>query len=155
MGKRHNLCQTRIYGIYYAIKKRCYNKNCDAYKNYGGRGIAMCTEWENSFMAFYNWAMLNGYKDDLTIDRIDVNGNYEPTNCRWVSRKIQNRNTRKNISITYNNKTQLMSDWSKEMNIPIGTLHRRFNQYDSLEYVFYNGNINTLINKQKRELKKI
>ena len=75
------------------------------YKNYGARGIKICDEWKNDFKAFYDWAMSNGYADNLTIDRIDVNGNYEPSNCRWVTKEIQNKNTRRNINITYNGKT--------------------------------------------------
>ena len=89
-GKRYE----RLYSIYCDMKKRCYNKKCIGYKNYGGKGIAVCKEWLDDFNSFYSWAMENGYAEKLTIDRIDSSGNYEPSNCQWITRSenISRRN---------------------------------------------------------------
>ena len=92
--KTHGLGYTRLYRIWADIKTRILNSKNKHYINYGGRGIDICEEWKNDFMSFYDWAMLNGYSDELSIDRIDNNGNYEPSNCRWVGDNIQARNQR-------------------------------------------------------------
>lgn len=87
---------TRIYDIWRDMRNRCYLPNIKNYKYYGGRGITVCSEWigDKGFQNFYNWALTNGYNDSLTIDRIDVDGNYEPDNCRWVTKSVQNANRR-------------------------------------------------------------
>lgn len=96
----HHMSNTRIYSIYKSIKRRCFNENSENYASYGGRGISVCNEWcdrENGFVNFYNWAMANGYSDELTIERIDVNGNYEPSNCTWIPNHEQAFNKRNTI----------------------------------------------------------
>lgn len=108
--------------VYKDMKARCYNKNSVSYKNYGGRGIIMCEEWKNDFMSFYNWAIQNGYDENKTrkeqsIDRINVNGNYDPNNCRWISMRQQANNTRKNTFLKYKNTIKTMAQWSRILKI--------------------------------------
>ena len=99
--KTHGLNSTRLYKIWKEIKRRTLNPKHKQYKDYGGRGITICDEWKNDFMPFYNWALSNGYSDELSIDRIDNDGNYCPENCRWTTRTMQSRNQR----IQKNNKS--------------------------------------------------
>lgn len=104
---KHSMTGTRIYRIYRGMKNRCYNTNEKDYKDYGERGIKICNEWfnkENGFMNFYNWAISSGYTDELSIERKNVNGNYEPNNCTWIPLETQAQNTRKNIRVAYKNK---------------------------------------------------
>lgn len=114
---KHSLSNTRLFKIWINMKDRCFNEKNSAYKNYGGRGINVCEEWSMDFMNFYNWAITNGYNDNLTIDRIDNNGNYKPDNCRWATRKEQGRNKRNNIKILYQNKIYCVSELAELMRI--------------------------------------
>ena len=127
---KHGKSDSRIYKIYTHIKGRCFSTTHDNYHNYGGRGITICDEWldkDNGFMNFYNWAMENGYSDDLTIDRIDVNGNYEPSNCRWATRLEQANNKRNSTYVTYKNETHTITEWARKMGFNYGTLKSRLN----------------------------
>ena len=133
LAVKHNMSHTRIYRIWKTLRKRCNNPNDTNYKYYGKRGISVCKDWDNDFMSFYNWAMQNGYEDNLTIDRIDNNGNYEPGNCRWVDMKTQNSNNRNNHKITYNNKTLTLTQWSIIYDIPYQTLATRLHRGWTIE----------------------
>lgn len=124
---KHNLCNHRIYRIYRGIKRRCYNKNEKAFINYGGRGISICEEWRNDFKSFYNWAIANGYQENLTIDRIDVNGNYEPINCRWTDMKTQQRNRRNNHLVTFNGETKCIAEWAEILGYSRSKIERSIN----------------------------
>ena len=124
----HGMSNTRIHKTWQNMKTRCYNKNYIQYKDYGGRGVKVCDEWRNSFKAFYAWAMSHGYEDTLTIDRIDNNGNYTPYNCRWVTTKQQNRNTRKTRKYAINGVTKCLKDWCRFYNIRYSTVLDRLNK---------------------------
>ena len=121
----HGLSKSRLHRIWSAMKDRCSNPKNMGYKNYTARGISVCDEWKNSFIAFKEWALANGYKDNLTIDRIDNNGNYEPSNCRWATRNQQARNTSRTLKISFNGKTQCAVDWAKEVGISAETIRDR------------------------------
>lgn len=118
----HNLSHTRLYKIWMGMKQRCEKSYCHAYKWYGERGISVCSKWKENFQEFYDWSMNNGYADNLTIDRIDVNGNYEPSNCRWIPIGEQARNTRVSKYITYKEETKSVEEWSRITGIKHNTL---------------------------------
>ena len=120
-GKRH----TKIYAVYCTMKARCLNKNDLRYKFYGGKGVKVCDEWLHDFQAFYDWAMVNGYSDGLTIDRIDVNGNYEPSNCRWVNSTTQANNKTNNVFIEYKGEKKTIAEWAKELGLTYTALYQR------------------------------
>ena len=121
----HGLRKHRLYRIWSNIKTRCYNVNDPHYERWGAKGITVCDEWRNDFKAFYDWSMTNGYSDELTIDRINTNGNYEPTNCRWVTLAENNRNKNRVKYITFNGKTQTIGQWTKELGLGKETIRER------------------------------
>ena len=123
----HRMSNTRLYHIWMNMRKRCYDKNYDSYYLYGGRGIKVCEEWKSS-NAFIEWALNNGYTDTLTLERIDVNGNYEPSNCKWATMKEQGNNRRNNHFLTYNGITKTISQWSEIVGIKRTTLYARINR---------------------------
>ena len=114
---------------------RCYLPSQTSYNRYGGRGIAVCDEWHD-FMNFYNWSIKNGYSDNLTIDRIDNDGNYEPSNCRWATRIEQSNNVSRNKRLTYKGRTMTVSQWSRELGIDRRTLDKRIRKKWPLERIF-------------------
>lgn len=122
----HGLSKTRLYEIWCGMKKRCYNSKAKAYSRYGGRGIIICQEWLNDFMNFYNWSISNGYQEDLSIDRIDVNGNYEPNNCRWANDKEQSLNKRDTIYFNLFVIDKPLIEWCKYAQIKYGRAYQRY-----------------------------
>lgn len=123
--KTHGKSNTKLYRVWNSIKQRCYNPTDKFYYCYGGRGINVCDEWRNDFATFYDWAIHNGYRENLTIDRIDVNGNYVPSNCRWVDNKTQQRNRRDRETVLFNGKDMTLVEISEETGISLATLWER------------------------------
>lgn len=128
LNKIHGHKNDRLYNIWARMKQRCENPKLYGYKDYGGRGITVCAEW-HEFTPFYDWAMTHGYKENLTIDRIDLNGNYEPSNCRWVTMKVQANNKRRNHLITLNGETHTISEWARITGINKSTIRNRIVLY--------------------------
>lgn len=122
--KSHGGKGTKLYEVWSAMRQRCYCKTNRSYKYYGARGIGICPEWA-SFANFRAWAFENGYKEKLTLDRIDNNGNYEPDNCRWVTMKEQINNRRTTKMVTYNGQTMTVYAWAERLNIQYDTLYQR------------------------------
>jgi len=123
----HGMSKTRLYIIWNDMKQRCNYPQLDCYKNYGGRGISYCDEWEK-FEPFAKWALANGYADDLTLDRIDNNGNYSPENCRWTTKEMQDRNKRTNRYITFNGETHTIGDWASMTGIDRTVIAKRLDK---------------------------
>ncbi|MFB5758921.1 hypothetical protein [Paenibacillus medicaginis] len=125
---RHGMANSRLYKTFIDMKSRCLNSIHKSFHNYGGRGVKVCNEWldhNHGFNNFYNWAIRNGYEDNLSIDRIDVNGNYEPSNCRWVTMQIQQNNKRNSRYICINDVMKTASQWEKEFGLTVGCVTRR------------------------------
>ena len=116
----------RLRSIYYGMKQRCYNEKSINYKYYGGRGIRICDEWLELFDNFYQWAIVNGYNNELTIDRIDSNKDYSPDNCKWSTKKEQSYNRSMSVKLTYNGKTMYLTQWAEELDIDKKTLSWRY-----------------------------
>ena len=119
----HHKSKTRLYRIWAGMKKRCQNKKSSNYRHYGGRGICVCSEW-NNFESFESWALSNGYQDNLSIDRIDVNGDYTPTNCRWVTRGVQANNRRSNKFYEISGESHTLSEWANLYNLNYKHIHK-------------------------------
>ena len=132
LRQTHGMAKTRLYNIWQSMKRRCSSPTMSCYKYYGGRGIKVCNEWQ-SFEPFCEWALANGYTENLTIDRIDVNGNYALSNCRWITIQEQQRNKRRNHYITLNGETKLLKDWADGLGITTATLLERLERWDSVE----------------------
>ena len=130
----HGGKNTRLYRIWRGMAGRCYNERSKDYARYGGRGIAICDEWRHDFSAFREWAYANGYSDYLSIDRIDVNGNYEPDNCRWATPSEQGNNKRNSHLIEHDGVTHTVTEWANIYGIEPKTLFNRIRIGWSFEY---------------------
>lgn len=129
----HGDSYTKLYRVYTGMISRCYNPNNKRYKDYGGRGITICDEWRNSYEEFKTWAISSGYKEGLSIDRENNNLGYSPLNCRWVTRKVQQNNTRFNHFVEYNGQNKTLAELSDEFNINYNTLYWRISHGWSVE----------------------
>lgn len=131
----HNQSHTRLYSIHQNMKRRCYNPNSDWWELYGGKGVRVCDEWlgKYGFINFRDWALSNGYADNLTIDRINSDGNYEPSNCRWATPKEQNFNTNRTLFATINGVTKPMMEWCEEYGIAYQCVRARLRRGWSIE----------------------
>lgn len=136
MPNTHGLYKSPVYGIWKNMKKRCYNPKATSYSSYGGKGVTVCDEWKNDFKKFHDWAFSNGYEEGLTLDRIEVSGNYEPCNCRWLTKVEQNYNTTRSHFIEYNGKKQTITEWAKELGFELKTLSDRLKKGMSVENAF-------------------
>ena len=142
----HGKSKSKIYMVWAGMKRRCYNPNQKSYPDYGGRGIKMCDDWKENFESFYKWSMENGYiEGEVEIDRIDVNGNYCPENCRWADAKTQGQNKRNNIVVEINGETHILSEWCRILGVKRNTVKSRISQqgltpYEALTIPFIKGN---------------
>lgn len=125
----HGETNTRLYSIWRAMKKRCYQPTSAGYKNYGGRGIVVCDDWVCSYENFRDWALKNGYKENLTLDRLNNDGNYEPSNCRFSTYIQQANNKRTNRVLTYKNVQLTEAQWCVLTNVPKTTFRRKINKF--------------------------
>lgn len=129
------MSHTRLHNIWLSMRQRCEKPKCTGYSKYGRKGIRVCAEWE-SFDVFKDWAQNNGYSESLTIDRINPHGNYEPSNCRWVSQKVQQNNRTNNVYVEYKGDTHSLIEWSEISGIPWRILYDRHHRGWDVERIF-------------------
>lgn len=129
---KHNGTHTRLFNIWQGMRRRCTNEKDKNFKYYGGRGIRVAEEW-NDFEPFREWSLANGYAEDLTIERINVNGNYQPDNCTWIPRDVQAKNKRNNHPVMINGETKLMTEWIKEAKVSSTQVYDRIRKGWSIE----------------------
>ncbi len=122
--RKSNVKSVRLYRIWVAMRNRCNNPKTQRFADYGGRGITICSDW-NSFESFQSWALLHGYDDSLTIDRINNDAGYSPENCRWVTKAIQNRNSRSCTIVEYKGEKHCIKEWCEILNLPYGSVISR------------------------------
>jgi hypothetical protein len=127
--RKHGETKTRLYRIWTSMKSRCSNPVTINFHRYGGRGIKVCDEWEKSYESFRDWALSSGYSDNLSLDRVDNDGDYEPDNCRWATRKEQSENMYTAQLITFNGETHCLAGWARKLGFSKSTLTARINRY--------------------------
>lgn len=132
MWKRHGLSKSKNWNVWQSMLQRCNNSNNKDYYNYGARGVKVCDEWME-YINFYNWSMKNGYTDGVSIDRVNPNGNYEPSNCRWITNKMQQNNKRNNIHIIYEGTPLTLTELAEKTGINRDTLEMRYIRGDRQE----------------------
>lgn len=134
----HKMSGTRIYAIWQGMKSRCNNPHDTKYHRYGGRGIKVCQSWSDSFEAFYKWAVESGYSEELTIDRIDNDSNYEPNNCKWSTNREQCRNRSTNVNITIGNSKRTLTEWCEIFGLDSKVIFARYerNGFQSIDKLF-------------------
>lgn len=138
-SKTHGRSNSALHNVWRKMKQRCFSEKDQAFKYYGGRGITVCDEWKDNFENFYKCSMTNGYSDGLTLDRINVNGNYEPSNCRWVTMKVQQNNRRNNRRIEFNGQVHTITEWSVITGINLSTISMRLKKGWSAEKTLTTG----------------
>lgn len=129
---KHGDCGSRLHNIWSNMIQRCTNPNNDKYKWYGDRGICVCEEWRD-YSTFKEWALSHGYNDSLSIDRINVNGNYTPNNCMWSTMMTQCNNRRNNRVLTYNGESLTVAQWAVKLGIPVKRIYSRLHRGWSVE----------------------
>lgn len=135
----------RLYDVWNNMIKRCYRKDCDRYYTYGGRGIAVCKEWKEDFYSFGKWAIKNGWKRGLSIERKDHNGNYCPENCTFITMAEQARNKTNNVFIKYNGETKCVAEWCEILGLNTKTIYKRiYDGHKNPEVILYKGNLRDL-----------
>lgn len=147
--RTHGLSKSRLYKIWAKVKYRCLDPNYPEFHYYGGRGITVCDEWM-TFEPFMKWANENGYEDTLSIDRINHNGNYEPSNCKWATSEEQANNKSNNVVLEYDGKSLTLAQWARELSVNRSLLANRYKRGYPVDKILYNGNLryaNTEVNK--------
>lgn len=134
MYEEHDPAKNKLYAVWNAMKQRCNNPKNKRWNRYGGRGIKICEEWENSFDSFREWALSNGYKEGLTIDRINNDGNYEPDNCRWATYREQNRNYSRNVYYEHNGEKHTAIEWAEIYGLNIKSIYQRMER-DNIQFM--------------------
>ena len=133
----HRMSETKLFKVYTQMKKRCFNEKDKSYPYYGARGIGVCSEWVDNPQSFFTWALSNGYEEGLTLDRINTNGDYEPDNCRWVTRTEQMRNIRNNIRCDYKGENLTLAEIAERTNIKYMTLYHRYRKTGDIELCIF------------------